>query len=96
MSNMSNGRVTTREFYDALLDQNKSRADMETKILSRLDDITSFQSAADERFKALDKRIVVNATDIDKNETNITKVRNLNAGIALLASTIAGILGWNR
>jgi len=62
---------------------------METKILSRLDDITSFQSAADERFKAQDKRI-------DENASAIKVVRKQNAFIALLGSTIAGIIGVNR
>ena len=37
MSNtMPNGRVTTREFYEALLDQNKQRADMETRLVEKI------------------------------------------------------------
>jgi hypothetical protein len=30
------GRVTTREFYVALLDQNKQRADMETRLIEKI------------------------------------------------------------
>ena len=60
----------------------------------------------DEKFKAIkdkmdgkggmNERIKENAGDIETNADNITKVRNLNTGIALLASTIAGILGVNK
>ena len=89
MSDMSNGRVTTREFYEALLDQNKQRADMETRLGDKIDLIHSDIAANNEKFIAHDKRI-------DGNSTEIKKVRNLNAGIALLASTIAGIIGINR
>ena len=85
----NSGRVTTREFYDALLDQNKERADMERRLGDKLDGITSSIAANDEKFKAQDKRI-------DENSGEIKKTRNLNAGIALLASTIAGILGVNK
>ena len=87
---MSNGgRVTTREFYDALLDQNKSRADMEIRILDRLDDITSSQSAAEERFKSQDKRITTNTADIKK-------VGGVNAFLAVIGSTIATLLGTRQ
>jgi hypothetical protein len=60
----------------------------------------------DEKFKAIydkmdgeggmNERIKDNAGDIETNTDNIVKVRNLNTGIALLASTIAGILGVNK
>ena len=33
---MPNGRVTTREFYKALLDQNKQRADMEARLIEKI------------------------------------------------------------
>lgn len=98
---MSNGgRVTTREFYDALLDQNKARADMELRILDRLDTITSSLATTDARFKATDDKIAVCyktlSDDISENKKTIDKVRNLNAAIALLGSTIAGIIGVNK
>ena len=34
-----NDRITTREFYDALLDQNERMDDMERRILARIDTI---------------------------------------------------------
>ena len=57
------------------------------------DQIGTFGGA---RFDAMDKRIDTNVADINANVANITKVRNLNTGIALLASAIAGILGINK
>jgi len=44
----------------------------------------------------MNERIKDNANDIETNAENVVKVRNLNAGIALITSTIAGILGWNK
>jgi len=74
--------VTTREFYDALIS-------MDRRLGDKIDGIHSALAAGNTKFDAMDKRI-------DKNEASITKVRNLNTGIALLASTIAGILGINK
>jgi hypothetical protein len=79
---MPNNRVSTREFYDALIN-------MDRRLGDKIDDIHSEIAANNEKFVAYDKRI-------DGNSTEIKKVRNLNTGIALLASTIAGIIGVNR
>ena len=87
--NDNGGRVSTREFYNALLDQNKQRADMETRLGEKIDLIHSDIATNNERFISHDKRISTNASDIKK-------VRNLNTAVALLASTVAGILGVNR
>jgi ABC-type enterochelin transport system substrate-binding protein len=70
--------------------------DNHVAVLDRLDIITSGQSAAEERDRAQGKQIDDNKVDIKTNAVNITKVRNLNTGIALLASTIAGILGLQK
>ena len=35
----NSGRVTTREFYNALLDQNKQRSEMELRIMEKLSEI---------------------------------------------------------
>ena len=32
----TNGRITTKQFYEALIDQNKQRQDMEDRIMNRL------------------------------------------------------------
>ena len=80
--NDKNGRVTTREFYDALID-------MDRRLGDKIDGIHSALAAGNTKFDSMDKRI-------DGNSAEIKKVRNLNTFIALLGSTIAGIIGVNR
>jgi len=88
-SNDNSGKVTTREFYNALLDQNKERANMETRLGDKIDDIHSEIAANNEKFKSCDKRISANTADIKK-------VGSLNAVVAVIGSTIAGILGTRQ
>ena len=38
---IKNGRFTTREFYDAVLDQNKSRGEMEQRIVKKMDGLAT-------------------------------------------------------
>jgi len=87
--NEKNGRVTTREFYDALIA-------MDRRLGDKIDGIHSELAKGDARFAAMDKSCVVINKRIDKNEDGITKVRNINTFIALLGSTVAGIIGWNK
>ena len=89
MSPTDNGRITTREFYAALLDQNKERGAMETRLGDKIDLIHSDIAANNEKFISHDKRISSNATDIKK-------VGGLNAFATIVAATIAGIIGSNR
>ena len=100
MSNMPNNGKT---YTEVLLDVYDKIDTVEQRITGKLDatirDSSEFMSrlaAGDEKFNAQEKRIATNEADIKANEGNITKVRNLNTGIALLASTIAGILGVNK
>ena len=90
------GRVSTREFYVALLDQNKERAAMESRLGDKIDLIHSDLAADAAKFASLDKSCVVISKRIDDNSDEIKKVRNINTFIALLGSTIAGIIGVNR
>ena len=80
--NDNGGRVSTREFYDALIK-------MDRRLGDKIDLIHSDIAANNEKFGAHDKRI-------DSNSTSIKNVRNLNAFIALLGSTIAGIIGVQK
>ena len=94
MSDMSNGgRVTTREFYDALMG-------MDRRLGDKIDDITSSLAASEAKFKATEDRIdacyETLTKDIGDNTRSIEKVRNLNTFIALLGSTIAGIIGVQK
>jgi len=85
------GRVTTRELYDALQQQNRERAEMERRILGKLDDVCDVVSRHDERIK--------------KNDIEITNLRNrsnildIALGVATaLAATISTVIGhdWSR
>jgi hypothetical protein len=87
--NDNGGRITTREFYTALLDQNKERADMEGRLGDKIDLIHSDIAANNEKLEAHDKRISSNSTDIKK-------VGGLNAIATVIASTIAGVLGTRQ
>ena len=89
MSPTDNGRITTREFYDAL-------TDMDRRLGDKIDLIHSDIATNNEKFESMGKRCTVLAKQVDTNTDDIKKVRNLNAGIALLASTIAGIIGVNK
>jgi hypothetical protein len=88
----ANGKTYT----EVLLDVYDKIDTVEQRITGKLDatirdnaDFRARLAAGDEKFDAMDKRI-------DKNETSITKVRNLNTFIALLGSTVAGIIGINK
>jgi len=87
--NDNGGRVTTREFYDALIA-------MDRRLGDKIDGIHSELAKGDARFAAMDKSCMVINKRIDTNIADIKKVRNLNAFIALLGSTIAGIIGVNK
>jgi len=45
------GRVTTRELYDALQQQNRERAEMERRIIGKLDAVCDVVSRNEERIK---------------------------------------------
>ena len=94
--NEKNGRVTTREFYDALLAQTKEMADMECRIMGGIGDVKQIQSDTEARLATGSARFTGQDKRIDKAEKTIEKVRNLNTFIALLGSTIAGIIGVNK
>jgi len=83
------GRVTTRELYDALQQQNRERAEMERRILGKLDDVCDVVSRHDERIK--------------KNDTEITHLRNRSnindvaVGVAAaIAAAVSAVIGANK
>ena len=103
MSNATNGKTYT----EVLLDVYEKIDTVEQRVTGKLDavirDNSEFMArlaAGDERFHAIDDKIdACRATlgkDISENSKTIEKVRNLNTFIALLGSTIAGIIGVNK
>jgi len=90
------GRVTTREFYEALLDQNKQRADMERRIITKIDDgitaHTEFQISTEARLAAGNVKFKNLEDDIDK-----LKLWDRGLGVlSVISSTLAGIIGSNK
>jgi len=83
------GRVTTRELYDALQQQNRERAEMERRILGKLDDVCDVVSRHDERIKKNDAEI-----------TNLRSRSNINdvaVGVAAaIAAAVSAVIGANK
>ena len=52
----NSGRVTTREFYNALLDQNKQRSEMELRIIEKLSEIREENAEDRTSVKSLRRR----------------------------------------
>jgi len=99
---MSNGKSYT----EVLLDVYEKIDTVEQRITGKLDatirDNAEFMSrlaTGDAKFKAIDDKIDGKGgltERVDTNSKDIKSVRNLNAFIALLGSTIAGIIGFNK
>jgi len=80
------GRVTTRELYIALQEQNKERADMERRILTKMDTVCDSVSRQDERIKR-------NSEEVEKLRTR-SNINDVAVGIAAaVASAIAAAFG---
>ncbi len=85
-ANDNGGRVTTREFYNALLDQKKETAEMERRIMDGIDDIKQTQAVGATRLEGQD-------TKIEINRRNIIRVGSINATLMAIGSYIAAKLG---
>ena len=103
MSDMSNGKTYT----EVLIEVYEKIDNVEQRVTGKLDavirDNSEFKAGlakGEARFDAIDDKIDTGCDRlgkrIDENASAIGKVRNLNTGIALLASTIAGIIGVNK
>ena len=99
----NNGKTYT----EVLLEVYEKIDNVEQRVVGKVDaiirDNADFKAAlakGEAKFDAIDDKIETGCAGlskrIDENGTAIGKVRNLNAGIALLASTIAGIIGVNK
>ena len=102
MSTMPNGKTYT----EVLLDVYDKLDNVEQRIIKRIEVIAADSAdcreklaKGDARFKAIDDRIDGKGginEQIEKNVQEIGKVRNINTFIALIASTIAGIIGVHK
>ncbi len=100
---MSNGKTYT----EVLLDVYDKIDDVEQRLIKRMDDVVKTGSECkealargDARLIAMDDKINKTYTNVDKridgNADSIKNVRNINTFIAVLGSTIAGIIGTQK
>lgn len=104
MYDMSNGnRITTRQFYEALIEQNKLREESFKEMNGKLDTVIAGNSGFrtllaknETRILAIDKRLDGHDSDIKTNVDEIRKARNINATLTAILSAIAGFVGLQR
>jgi len=92
-----------KSYTEVLLEVYDKMDTVEQRIVGKVDaiirdnaDFKAGLAKGEAKFAAMDKSCLIINKRIDTNTDDIKKVRNLNAGIALIASTIAGIIGTNR
>lgn len=110
-STKANGsRISTKQFYEALINQNTLREEANNEINEKLDGITSALAAGDEKFKAmddklgfyykkLDKRIDKNETRLDNHDDDIlesVKQQKIIGGTNAFLAFLAGLIGINQ
>jgi len=103
MATENGGRVTTQEFYTALLKQADNRMEMERRIITRLDSIIEAQNDFSKVTLASITECGVKqqaANDrIKANEEAIKTLGKWDKGIVVVStifSTIAGIIGFDN
>lgn len=80
------GRVTIRELYGVLQEQNEARTEMEHRIIGKLDDVCDSVSRHDERIKR-------NTDEIEKLRTR-SNVNDIAVGVAAaVTSAISAFFG---
>lgn len=88
-------RVTTREFYDALLKQNARMENMEQRIIRRLDDISSCMPE-------IKRDVAVNGKQTEINKEEIENLRkksdawNMGNTLGMLITAIATAFGIHQ
>ena len=87
MADEINGRVTTREFYDALLDQNKERQEMELRQNTRTNEM---ERRIIEKFDGLQP--CDGLKNIDKRMTYQERKSNVQDGVVAFMGVVAGTL----
>jgi len=98
--------IRDRTYTEVVLEFSDRLDAVEQRIIARLDTIAATNveckerlAKGDAKFRAIDDKIDgkggINER-IEENVAEIGKVRNLNTFVALIASTIAGIIGVNK
>ena len=84
---VSNGRVTTAQFYEAQLDTQKQMSDMELRIIAKLDPLTTLCKLVDKNAEAI-KENEKEIKDINKRSNRLDAL--IAIGVAI--GTTLGIM----
>ena len=90
--NSNGGRVTTREFYDAQMKMSADMAEMERRIIKRLDEINDC-------LPTIKRDVAVNGRQIDTNKQEIDNIRrksdawNTGNSIGIIIATVLSAFG---
>lgn len=90
------GRVTTREFYEALLKQNDKMDHMEQRIVGKLDKIIDRQIDIRQELSVHCSRLDEMEKDVDKLSKLDKIIGGITGTLAIIAAAIAGYLGVTR
>ena len=106
---MSNGKTYTEvliDVYEKIDNVEQRIVKRLDTIVKESADYKAALAKGEAKFKAIDdkldgksgvnERIGKNTDDIETNENNITKVRNINISITALLSALAGFVGLQR
>lgn len=91
-SGNGDGRITMRQFYDAILSQNERMNNMEQRLVGKLDKLIAEGSPA---LVARIGKLEEEQRDTCKELEDIKKVTYTWGGVNSIAAVIAGLLGLN-
>lgn len=87
--NGNGGRVTIRELYNLILEQNQQRHDMERRIMDAIGELHACS-------QAMDTRITNNTKEIDTLRDEANRNNIIASTIAAIAGAVAGIIGGRQ
>ena len=96
MSENNSGRVTTRQFYEALVEQTKEMGKMELRIVNKINDGIAAQQ---ELQKSVESRLTADYERIGALEGDVEKLEKWDKRIGILSvigSVIASAIGIEK
>jgi hypothetical protein len=81
-----NGRITTRQFYEALIESKGEMAEMERRLAGRIERLTG-------KIDGLPQLVEHNRRDIQRNYDAIQKLQGFDNKMKFLSALIAAVTG---
>lgn len=96
-----NGTITRKEFYEAMTESMLARAEMERRIIERVDAHAAvFRNKREDDIRLLDQKVQAATKEleakVDKNTNRYYSLRNWGSVMGTLATIIASVLGISR